>query len=77
MTTVAVSFTSESGDRYLSLFTDVGTPAEFVSRLEEEYGEEFSYLRVDAYASDDVAVEGDLIAALREALWAAQESQYD
>lgn len=53
MSTVAISFTSESSDRYLSLFTDVTSIVELVDRLEETYGDEFAYLYVDAVCTDN------------------------
>lgn len=77
MTIVAVSFTSESADRYLSLFTDVAGPEDLVSRLQEEYGEEFGYLRIDAYATDNLSEENTLLSALKDALYKAQEAIYD
>jgi len=44
MTTVAVALRSESGDDYLSLFTGVLSPQDFVTRVEAEYGEELPYM---------------------------------
>lgn len=75
MTIVAISFTSESCDRYLSLFTDIKDADDLVSRLKEEYMDEFGYLRVDAYATDDPSSERVLIPAVRLAI--EDEDVYD
>lgn len=74
MTIVAISFISESCDHYLSLFTDIQNSEDLVSRLKEEYNEEFGYLRVDSYATDDLKKEGELINSVRQAL---QEAEND
>lgn len=75
MTIVSISFTSESCDRYLSLFTDIKGPKDLVSRLKEEYMDEFGYLRIDSYATDSPDGEAHLIAAVRAAL--EEEGIYD
>ena len=68
MTIVAISFTSESCDHYLSLFTDIKNSQDLVDRLKEEYLDEFAYLRIDSFVTDEVSVEVGLIKAVRDAL---------
>jgi len=53
MTIVAVSMRSESGDDYLSLFTDADGPVEFADRMEEQYSEELSYLYIQCICTND------------------------
>lgn len=72
MTVAAVSFRSESGDNYLSLFTDVTGPEDFVSRLEQEFGYEFAYLYVNGLCTDD-ETEKALEQLLLERIELAQE----
>lgn len=72
MTIAAVSFTSESGDHYLSLFTDITGPVDFTDRLEEEFGDEFAYLYIKGVCTDD-ATEAALKSELAERIEQAQE----
>lgn len=74
MAVVAVSFTSESCDHYLSLFTDIEGPEDLVERLKEEYGDEFAFMsRWQLVADEDT---DELEQALRQALEEATEEQY-
>lgn len=72
MTIAAVSFRSESGDHYLSLFTDIDGPIEFADRLQEEFGDEFSYLYVNGICTDD-GTESALKRELLDRIEQAQE----
>ena len=53
----AVSFTSESSDRYLSLITHLEDPDLIAEELELDYGDEFAYLHIDAIMSSTTPVE--------------------
>lgn len=50
---VAISFTSESSDRYLSLFKDVESVEELAEWVKDEYLEMFPYLHIDQVVVDD------------------------
>lgn len=54
----AVSFTSESGDRYLSLVAHLEDPDLIAEELEIEYGDEFAHLYIDAIVSSTTLTEG-------------------
>lgn len=53
MSIVAVSIRSESGDDYLSLFTDIKSPEDFVDRVAMNMGGELVYVCFHKVCSDD------------------------
>jgi hypothetical protein len=53
MTTIAIAMRTESGDDYLSMFTGVLNPIDFVARVEGEMGEELAYVYYTQIVSDD------------------------
>ena len=61
---VAISMKTESGDDYLSLYTDIKDSEHFVSRVKEEMGDEFAYVYDFSICTDDSTEE-----ALEEALY--------
>lgn len=65
MSIVSVALRTESGDEYLSLFTDIQSPSDFVSRLFEEYATELTYVYYVAVCTDD-GTEGAMENALQE-----------
>jgi hypothetical protein len=52
MTIVAVSMRTESGDDYLSLFTDIKDTQDFVNHVEDNMGEELAYVYSHSVCSD-------------------------
>jgi hypothetical protein len=52
MTTIAVAMRTESGDDYLSMFTGVLSPQDFVSRVEAEMGEELAWVYYSQIVTD-------------------------
>ncbi|UAV89638.1 hypothetical protein [Pseudomonas phage COT4] len=70
MSIVAISMRSESGDDYLSLFTDIQSPADLAQRLQEEFGDEFAFLYVECVCTDDEteqAMRQEVVARIEEA----------
>jgi hypothetical protein len=53
MTTIAVAMRTESGDDYLSMFTGVTGPKDFVARVADEMGEELAYVYYSQIVTDD------------------------
>lgn len=72
MSTVAISFTSESGDRYLSLLTDVHSPEHAAELVAEEYDEEFAYLYIDCVVTDN-ETEQEVVMAVQALIEEAQD----
>ena len=73
--TVAISFTSESGDRYLSMLQGISEVSEVVETIKEEYGEEFAYLYIDCVVTSDGVhdwVSNSIRSALVDAIWEQQ-----
>jgi hypothetical protein len=52
MTTIAVAMRTESGDDYLSMFTGVLSPQDFVARVEAEMGEELAWVYYSQIVTD-------------------------
>lgn len=63
---VAVALRTGSGDSYLSLFTDIESPADFVERVEENMGAELGFVYDIAVCTDCCAHD-----VLESALWDA------
>lgn len=73
---VAISFTSESTDRYLSLLTEVGSAEEVADIVEMEYGDEFPFLYIDQVATDN-GTEQEVMDAVQLRIEKAQEVYND
>lgn len=73
MSTVAISFTSESGDRYLSLFKDVESPEHVADLVAKDYGDEFAYLYIDCVVTDN-KTEKSVIQAVQTLIEEAQDA---
>lgn len=68
----AVAMKTESGDDYLSLFTDISSPEDFVERVEEEMSEELAYVW-DVSVVTDCMAHSQLEQALYERIKQMQE----
>lgn len=74
MSVVAISMRTESGDDYLSLFTGVISPEDFVGRVEENMGNELAYVYYKAICTDNGS-EAELGRALQVRIEELQEEE--
>jgi hypothetical protein len=68
----AISYTSESGDHYLSLYEGVDSIQNIVRDEKYSFGDEFGYLYIQNIESTDID-EGALSIALQEAIEEASD----
>lgn len=71
---VAVCLRTESGDSYLSLFTDIQSPQDFVERVEENMGDELEYV-YDISICTDCCADDVLTTALQERIEEMREEE--
>jgi hypothetical protein len=76
MTIIAVAMRTESGDDYLSMFTGVVSPQDFVARVENEMGEELAYVYHTKIVADGEAT-NIYKHALQERIEQLMEEHYD